>query len=137
MVACSNAGDILRRLAVYSDRRIQFAYPDGPNQALEAMAVNPMPVQPVDRVAITGIENVTELPDGRVAARIVVDNPAAHSHDPNVSQAAIQQDAARLIFVLEDGNWRVDETRREDLSNFGTATVSTPGDTSGGATPSP
>jgi hypothetical protein len=123
MVACSNAGDILRRLAVYSDRRIQYAYPDGPNQALEAMAVNPLPLQPLERVAITTIENVTVLPDGRVAARVIVDNPAAHSHDPQVSQAASQQEAARLIFVREDGQWRVDETRREDLSNLGTATI--------------
>lgn len=137
MVACSNAGDIMRRLAVYSDRRIQYAYPDGPNQALEAMAATPMPVQPFERVAITGIENVTRLPDGRVAARIIVDNPAAHSHDPTVSQAAIQQEAARLIFVLEDGNWRVDETRREDLSNLGTATVSPTRDVNRDSTPSP
>jgi copper transport protein len=128
MVACSNAGDILRRLAVYSDNRIHFAYPDGPNPALEAMAANPMPVQPFERVAITAIENVTTLPDGRVSARVIVDNPAAHSHDPNVSQAAMQQEAARLIFVQEDGAWRVDETRREDPQTRGTPIVNSTGD---------
>jgi copper transport protein len=137
MVACSNAGDILRRLAVYSDRRIQYAYPDGPNQALEAIAANPMPVQPVERVAIANIENVTILPDGRVSARVIVDNPAAHSHDPNVSQAALQQEAARLIFIMEDGKWRVDETRREDLSTRGTSNFTATPETGGDATPSP
>ncbi|MCA9881178.1 MAG: hypothetical protein KC442_25440, partial [Thermomicrobiales bacterium] len=123
MVACSNAGDIMRRLAVYSDNRIHYAYPQGPTQALEAMAANPLPVQPYERVAITAIEDVTTLPDGRVSARVVVDNPAAHSHDPNVSQAAIQQEAARLIFVQEGGNWRVDETRREEPTTRGTPIV--------------
>ncbi|MFN8662588.1 MAG: copper resistance protein CopC [Thermomicrobiales bacterium] len=137
MVACSNAGDILRRLAVYSDNRIHYAYPDGPTQALEAMAASPLPLQPFERVAITAIENVTTLPDGRVSARVVVDNPAAHSHDPNVSQAAIQQEAARLIFVKEDGTWRVDETRREDLQTRGTPVVNPAAATGGGATPAP
>lgn len=137
MVACSNAGDILRRLAVYSDDRIHFAYPDGPTAALEAMAADPIPVQPYERVAITAIENVTTLPDGRVSARVVVDNPAAHSHDPNVSQAAIQQEAARLIFVQEDGRWRVDETRREDPQTRGTPIVKSTEDLAGDATPAP
>ena len=137
MVACSNAGDILRRLAVYSDNRIRYAYPDGPTPALQAMAVNPIPVQPFERVAVTAIENVTTLPDGRVSARVVVDNPASHSHDPNVSQAAVQQEAARLIFVQEDGNWRVDETRREDSQARGTPVVNTGAVASGSATPAP
>ena len=137
MVACSNAGDIMRRLAVYSDKRIHFAYPDGPTPALEAMAADPIPVQPFERVAITSIENVTLLPDGRVAARVVVDNPASHSHDPNVSQAAVQQEAARLIFVQEDGRWRVDETRREDPLTRVTTTANSSPASAGGATPAP
>lgn len=137
MVACTNAGDIMRRLAVYSDKRIHYAYPDGPTAALEAMAATPMPVQPYERVAITSIENVTRLPDGRVSARVVVDNPASHSHDPNISQAAQQQEAARLIFVQEGGRWRVDETRREDPLTRDTPIVSQTATSGGGATPSP
>ena len=137
MVACSNAGDILRRLAVYSDNRIRYAYPDGPNAALQAMAADPLPVQPLERVAITAIEDVTALPDGRVSVRVVVDNPASHSHDPNVSQSAIQQEAARLILVTEDGSWRVDETRREDPQTRGTPIVNGTANSSGLATPTP
>jgi hypothetical protein len=104
------------------------------------MAADPLPVQPFERVAITAVENVTTLPDGRVSARVVVDNPAAHSHDPNVSQAALQQEAARLIFVQEDGSWRVDETRREDPQTRGTPIVNSTNaitNTAGGATPTP
>jgi mono/diheme cytochrome c family protein len=114
MVACSNAGDILRRLALYSDNRLRFAYPDGPNQALRAIADKPLPVGTLDRVALLSVDDVRTLEDGRVSARVRVDNPAMHSHDPAVSAQAAQQETARLIFVQEDGAWRVDETRREE-----------------------
>ena len=78
MVACSNAGDILRRLALYSDNRLRFAYPDGPNQALTAIADKPLPVTVYDRVALTSVDDVRTLDDGRVSARVRVDNPAMH-----------------------------------------------------------
>ncbi|MFT4040535.1 MAG: copper resistance protein CopC [Thermomicrobiales bacterium] len=143
MVACSNAGDILRRLAVYSDNRIHFAYPDGPTAALKAIAANPLPVGEYERVAILSIADVQQLPDGRVSARVIVDNPANHSHDPNVSNANVQQEAARLIFVQENGRWRVDETRREETPinatpiPTGAGSGSTGGGGSGSATPTP
>lgn len=124
MVACSNAGDILRRLALYSDDRLHFAYPDGPTRALEAIAETPLPLAPFERVALLGVEDVRELEDGRVSARVIVDNPAAHSHDPAVAAQAAQQEAARLIFVQEDGSWRVDETRREETPSNATPVAS-------------
>mgnify|MGYP003291107025 CR=1 FL=1 len=37
------------------------------------------------------------------------------------------QEAARLIFKSEDGQWKVDETRREDLRANGTPVSGTPG----------
>lgn len=115
MVACSNAGDILRRLAIYSDNRIHFAYPDGPTPALRAIAANPLPLSQAERVGLVSIDDVTRLDDGRVMARVIVDNPANHTHDPKATTAPIQQEAARLIFVQEGGTWRVDETRREEM----------------------
>ena len=123
MVACSNAGDILRRLALYSDDRLRFAYPDGPTQALEAIAKTPLPLTQFERVALLGVDDVRTLDDGRVSARVIVDNPALHSHDPALTaqQAQqIQQEAARLIFVREAGTWRIDETRREEMSTDAT-----------------
>jgi copper transport protein len=120
MVACSNAGDILRRLALYSDERIHFAYPDGPTKALEAIAKQPLPLSQFERVALVSVDDVRTLGDGRVIARVVVDNPTNHSHDPNVTVQPSTKEAARLIFVKEDGSWRVDETRREDLPSNGT-----------------
>ncbi len=127
MVACSNAGDILRRLALYSDNRLRFAYPDGPTRALEAIAETPLPLAPFERVALLGVEDVRQLDDGRVSARVIVDNPAMHSHDPAVASQAAQQEAARLIFVQENGSWRVDETRREEISTDATPVASPSG----------
>ena len=115
LVACSNAGDILRRLALYSDGRLRFAYPDGPTRALELMANSPLPLPEVERVALVSVEDVQQLPDGRVSARMTVDNPGSHSHDPQTAATVSQKEVARLIFVQEAGRWRVDETRREDI----------------------
>ncbi len=120
LVACSNAGDILRRLALYSDDRLRFAYPDGPTRALEMIAESPLPLAEAERVALVSVEDVRQLADGRVSARVTVDNPASHSHDPQTAATASQQEAARLIFIKEAGRWRVDETRREDATTNAT-----------------
>jgi mono/diheme cytochrome c family protein len=114
LVACSNTGDILRRLALYSDNRLRYAYPQGPTRALEAIAKSPLPLTLAERVALVNVEDVRTLPDGRVSAKVTVENPANHSHDPTAVAAGAQLEVARLIFVKEAGRWRVDETRRED-----------------------
>jgi copper transport protein len=132
LVACSNAGDILRRLGLYSDERLRFAYPDGPTKALEAIAKTPLPLGLADRVALVSVEDVRQLPDGRVSARVIVDNPANHSHSPNAVNVSTQE-AARLIFVQEDGQWRVDETRTEVITG-NAPPIASP---SGSATPAP
>jgi copper transport protein len=123
LVACSNAGDILRRLALYSDDRLRFAYPDGPTRALEMIAKSPLPLAEAERVALVRVEDVQQLTDGRVSARVTVDNPASHSHDPQTAATASQQEVARLIFIQESGRWRVDETRSEDTQSNATPTA--------------
>jgi copper transport protein len=123
LVACSNAGDILRRLALYSDARLRFAYPDGPTRALEMIAKSPLPLSEAERVALVSVEDVRQLADGRVSARVTVDNPASHSHDPQTAATVSQQEMARLIFIQEAGGWRVDETRREDMTTNATPTA--------------
>jgi copper transport protein len=120
LVACSNAGDILRRLALYSDDRLRFAYPDGPTRALESIAKSPLPLSEAERVALVSVDDVRQLADGRVSALVTVDNPASHSHDPQTAATASQQEVARLIFIQESGRWRIDETRREDTKSNAT-----------------
>jgi copper transport protein len=116
LVACSNAGDILRRLALCSDDRLRVAYPDGPTRALEMMAKSPLPLSEAERVALVSVDDVRQLADGRVSALVTIDNPASHSHDPQTAATASQQEVARLIFIQEAGGWRVDDTRRQDMT---------------------
>lgn len=115
LVACSNAGDILRRLALYSDDRLHFAYPDGPTRALEAIAKNPLPLALTERVALISVDDVRTLPDGRVSAEVTVDNPGNHTHDPTAVATPSPRETAKLIFVQQNGRWLVDETRREGI----------------------
>jgi hypothetical protein len=85
------------------------------------MAERPVPLALPERVAIVSVDDVSRLADGRVMARVVVENPAAHTHDPNAATTSTQE-AARLIFVQEGDRWRVDETRREELRTNATPT---------------
>ncbi|HEU5431117.1 MAG TPA: hypothetical protein VFU81_05610, partial [Thermomicrobiales bacterium] len=112
LVACSNAGDILRRLALYTDARVRDAYPNGPTSALEAMAATPIPVSELERVAVLDIRDVRRLADGRVSATVVLDNPALHTHGLATPGVNSQQDVAHLTFIEQDGRWLIDDVNR-------------------------
>lgn len=108
LVACSNAGDTMRRLALYSDRRIRMSYPDGPTPALERMSQATMPVLDYERVALLNLDQVMELPDGRASAQVTIDNPLLHTHGLATPGVNPQEDVARLVFVQQDGRWLID-----------------------------
>lgn len=112
LVACSNAGDTMRRLALYSDDRVRKAYPEGPTTALERIAGTAVPVPAGDRVALLDVTEARRLPDGRLAARVTIDNPQLHTHGPATPGANLQQEAALLVFVEEAGRWRIDEVHQ-------------------------
>lgn len=112
LVACSNAGDTMRRLALYSNARLQRAYPQGPTSALERIAGTPIPVPDADKVALLDISEARKLQDGRVAARVAIDNPQFHTHGPQTPGVNPQQEAALLVFVQEDGRWKIDEVHQ-------------------------
>jgi copper transport protein len=108
LVACSNAGDSMRRLALYSDNRIRQSYPDGPTPALERLARAPLPVPEYERVALLNLDQVEALADGRVSARVTIDNPLLHTHGLATPGVNPQEDSARLIFVRQDDRWLID-----------------------------
>ena len=112
LVACANAGDTMRRLALYSDDRIRRAYPQGPTSALERIAGTPVPVPAAEKVALLGISEARQLPDDRLAARVTIDNPQFHTHGAATPGANPQQEAALLVFVAEDGRWKIDEVHQ-------------------------
>lgn len=108
LVACSNAGDTMRRLALYSDRRIRMSYPEGPTPALERMSREAMPVPEFEKVALLKLDEVMRMPDGRVSALVAIDNPLLHTHELATPGVNPQEDVARLVFVEQNGRWLID-----------------------------
>ncbi|MCC6313332.1 MAG: hypothetical protein IT337_04925, partial [Thermomicrobiales bacterium] len=74
LVACFNAGELLRAYGLYTprylgsllSRQAQFG-----RAAYDSLAT-PMPANPEERAAILGIENVRVLPDGRIGATVTI-----------------------------------------------------------------
>lgn len=69
-VARSNAGDILRRLALCSDDRLRFAWPDGPTRALEMIAKAPLLLSEPERIGLVSVDDMRRLADGRISTRV-------------------------------------------------------------------
>ena len=117
MVACANARDTLKRLAVFSDDNIRPAFVNGPTKAFVDLVATPAVALPPElRVAVASVTNVTQLPDGRVSAIVTLDNPTTHSHDAPVDGTPAAADtarlqAARVVFVRSGERWLVDATQ--------------------------
>lgn len=112
MVACSNARDAMRRLALFSDANVGPAFPNGPTKAFAELVATPPTALPVEsRIAIVSFGEARELPDGRVATSVVLDNPSYHSHNPVALQnpTTATQQVAVAILVQENGQWLIDE----------------------------
>jgi hypothetical protein len=97
-IACSNAGDILRALAYFSDSYVEHMF-SGPNGVdypgfLEYVATPPAAVPEDQQLALIEISNVELLKDGSVGATVITGDPA----NPFVDY---------LIFVNEDGRWLI------------------------------
>jgi hypothetical protein len=97
-IACSNAGDILRALAYFSDDYVaqMFNGPDGVDYEgfLQYLATPAVAVPPDQQLAIISIDNVQWLDHIYVGATVVTGDPAKPYSD-------------YLIFVKEDGQWRI------------------------------
>ena len=113
-VACTNAGDVFRQFAFYSDDRLRADYPDGLPRELDAIAVSPVPLSEAQAIALVSVDDVRRLADGRVGARVMVDTPASSSHGAQAATEGSQQEVVRLIFIREAGRWRVDEIGSEE-----------------------
>jgi hypothetical protein len=102
-VACLNAGDTARVLALYSDHGLQVILADliaggaTPQQILGSFGT-PQPLPDDQLNLLYGVDDVRVLPDGRVAALIVGDNLA----EPGPPGPAL------LYYVQVDGRWLVD-----------------------------
>jgi mono/diheme cytochrome c family protein len=102
-VACGNAGDYGRRLAFYSDRYLREFYGGlsaADRQSALDTAATPAAALPADQRAwIDTVEDVSTLPDGRIGAHVVVEDPVQHPH----LQSFV------VVFVQQGGRWLIDE----------------------------
>ena len=102
VIACRNAGEALRTLALYSDAflRQYFASPGTFTPERYAAMATPRPLSPETRVALLDVREARRLPDGRAGATVVVEDPADPTGQP--------RSATFLFFVEQDGRWLVD-----------------------------
>jgi copper transport protein len=102
-VACASAHDFARRTALYSDHYLLpylSSLDDQAKQGIIAAAAAPAsPVPEGERGWIQEIRDVRVLPDGRVGARVVIDDPVNH---PHVTYAV-------LVFSQSGDRWLIDE----------------------------
>jgi hypothetical protein len=97
-IACTNAGDILRSLAYFTDEFVaqMFIGPNGVDYEgfLQYLSTPPAALLEDQQLAIVAISDVQELVDGTVSARVVTGNSDDHFEDI-------------LIFVEHDGEWLI------------------------------
>lgn len=97
-VACSNAGDRLRRYALFTD---ELAQQEGlqsvPRDQARALLANHSPLQPEQAYGIGPPRQVRVLSDGRVGATFVL------------TQQDFGAQHLFIIFERQNGDWRLDE----------------------------
>ncbi len=106
--ACSNAGDFVRALSLYSDDNVQgiihsASVATGLEPQLIAMALSTpiTTVQTAQLTAIVSIDDVQHLSDGRVAARIGT-KPAGEAANSST-------DSSVVVFARQGDRWLIDE----------------------------
>lgn len=125
VLACFNAGDILRASAAMTDNGVIRAYwgltIDAENRQL---ATERIPAAPEPRAAdfltrLMTVTDVSTLPDGRVAAFVVFNEPLLPPPGP---------ESLLFIFANQDGEWLVDDWVDFSIvpANFGAESTPTP-----------
>jgi hypothetical protein len=121
VLACFNAGDIPRAAALMTDNGIKRAYwgltIDQENRDLAKQRI-PAPPEPRAADFLVRLITVTDasvLPDGRVAAFVVLNEPLLPPAGP---------ETLLFIFKNQDNSWLVDDWIDFSIvpANFGTAT---------------
>lgn len=108
--ACANAGDFARAFSLYSDDYLQsLMFAASRATELDPMLIavalsTPVTAQVAQQTAIVSIEDVQQLADGRVSARIAT-KPATEagtsSNDPSI-----------VVFARHGNQWLIDEIIR-------------------------
>ena len=104
-IACRNAGDLLRAYALMSDRMLIWLFGDEdliPGE-VQALLDDRQRVSKPERLAVISVSDVTMLPDGRVSAVVVTENPDHVFRD-------------QLVFVDNGERWVIDEVVAEQVT---------------------
>ena len=102
VIACSNAGERLRALALFSDNFLRQSFGQlgvFPPELYQRLAT-PQPLAVEQQVALVEVRDGRLLPDGRVGLVVVVDDPAAPSGE--------RRSASFLYFVFQGDRWLID-----------------------------
>jgi len=99
LIACINAGEVLRGLALYSDPFLRSQYGQGAvsEESFDA-AATPRPRGPETWVSIARIRDARVLADGRVGAIVTVVEPTSPRGE----------DSSLLLFVRVGDRWLLD-----------------------------
>lgn len=106
VIACFNAGDIPRAAGLMTDNGVQRAYwgltIDEENRALARERIPAAPERRADEalIRLITVTDASTLPDGRVAAFVVLNEPLLPPAGP---------ETLLFIFAEQDGQWRVDD----------------------------
>jgi hypothetical protein len=107
-VACANAGDLLRGLALYTDHFLanQLVGPNGITQANMALLAStpPAAAPAADRLSLVAVQDVIQLADGRVGATVITRNSDGTFED-------------YLFFAQVGSDWLIDEAVRLQSPN--------------------
>jgi hypothetical protein len=119
ILACFNAGDILRAAALMTDDGVTRAYwgltidQENRELAIERLQASPEPRAEEFLTRLMTVTDVSTLPDGRVVAFVVFNEPLLPPGGP---------ETLLFVFENEDGQWLVDDWIDFSIvpANFGT-----------------
>jgi hypothetical protein len=106
ILACFNAGDIPRAAALMTENGIKRSYwgltVDAENRGLakERIAATPEPRAADFDVRLVAITDTSKLPDGRVAAFVVINEPLLPPAGP---------ETLLFVFANQNGEWKLDD----------------------------
>ncbi|MFN8593774.1 MAG: hypothetical protein U0031_20125 [Thermomicrobiales bacterium] len=124
-LACFNAGDIARATALMTENGIKRAYwgltidQASRDETKSRLSSTPVP-RPEDKsVRLLAVTDASTLPDGRVAAFVVINEPLLPPSGP---------ETLLFVFANQDGNWLIDDWVDFSIvpANYGTPEAATP-----------
>lgn len=112
LVACTNNGNALKRLPLFTKAQIMDMFPMGMDARLAQLTTtNPAPLPAEQRVGIDDVQNIRQLADGRLAADVIFTDPAAIGISLDDKQSIVTHVSLVFIWDSDAGAWLIDEIR--------------------------